>query len=90
MSKIGEIVQQFNERFNWHKLGFKNTSKYGYCKNLSKNLLKVLCREEGYYRSQMIENTEGTGRRDRGAMDPKRKELKRKKIKWITKPKTSY
>ena len=41
---VGGTVQKLNERLNWHKSGFRDSSKYGHFKNFSELFSKGLCK----------------------------------------------
>ena len=87
---VGETVQKINERLNWHKSGFRNPKKYGYCRVLSEHFHKGLCKNASYI-VQILEKIEGNGRTPRGAMDASITSL-RKQIErfWMLKLRTVY
>ena len=87
---VGETVQKLNERLNWHKSGFRNPKKYGYCRILSDHFHKGVCRNASFT-VQILEKLEGNGRTKRNAMDASITAIrKRKEKEWMLKMRTVF
>ena len=87
---VGETVQKLNERFGWHRSGFKYPDKYGFCEILTKHFLEGLCKDSTY-NVQILEKLEGNGRTERGAMDASSTSIRKKKeVEWMMKLRTVY
>ena len=87
---VGETVQKLNERLNWHKSGFRNPKKYGFCRVLSNHFHKGICKGASFT-VQILEKLEGNGRTSRNAMDASITSLrKRKEREWMLKMRTVF
>lgn len=87
---VGETCQRLNERFNWHRSGFKHPEKYGFCHILSDHFHKGVCKDASYS-VQILEKLEGNGRTERNALDPSVTSLRKKReLFWIHQLRTLY
>ena len=65
---VGETVQKLNERFNFHKTGFRHPQKHGHCRILSEHFTIGKCKG-AKYSVQILEKLETDGRGSHRGMD---------------------
>ena len=68
MQYVGDTVHTLNEKFNSHRIGFKNPGKYGFCKILSRHFHEDKCKGASC-QVQILEKAEGNGRTFRSGLD---------------------
>ena len=87
---VGETAQKLNERFNFHKTGFRHPTKHGHCRILSTHFNEGLCKG-ATYKVQILEKLQGNGRTARGALDPSITQFRKsKETEWIRRLRTAY
>ena len=68
MQYVGDTVHTLNEKFNSHRIGFKNPGKYGFCKILYRHFHEDKCKGASC-QVQILEKAEGNGRTFRSGLD---------------------
>ena len=87
---IGETSQHINDRFAFHLTCLLHPEKYAFCKILNKHFNEGHCQGADYVVT-IIEKLPGSGRTDRGVVDPGMKKVRKAREKyWILKMRTAF